>query len=145
MVNGFFDEFRFLSNFWLSEVMADGVRYRSVEHAYQAMKFTDQDERVQISLCESPGKAKRVSNKLTSFRPDWDEVRVDIMRGLVRQKFTNHSHLTEMLLLTAPHELEETNHWGDVFWGVCDGEGENWLGKILMEVRSELLLLKYSI
>ena len=67
------------------------------------------------------------------------------MRGLVRQKFTNHSHLTEMLLLTAPHELEETNHWGDVFWGVCDGEGENWLGKILMEVRSELLLLKYSI
>lgn len=32
----------------------------------------------------------------------------------------------------------EGNTWGDKFWGVCDGEGENHLGKLLMEVRAEL-------
>ncbi len=145
MVNGFFDEFRFLSNFWMAQVMADGWQYPSVEHAYQAMKLTHPDERIQVKMASTPGKAKRVGNKMASFRPDWQEVKVEIMRGLVRQKFTNHTYLTDMLLATAPLELEETNHWGDVFWGVCDGAGENWLGKILMEVRSELLLLKYTI
>jgi hypothetical protein len=43
-----------------------------------------------------------------------------------------------MLLLTGDEELIEGNFWGDVFWGVCNGVGKNHLGKILMEVRSEL-------
>ena len=34
--------------------------------------------------------------------------------------------------------LEEGNTWGDRVWGVCQGQGENRLGKILMKVREEL-------
>lgn len=142
MINGFFDEFRFLSNFWYSEIIADGVIYPTVEHAYQALKFTAPEERGLIAETRTPGKAKRISYKMKSFRTDWDEVRVDIMKILVRQKFIRHEELSTMLMLTHPHELEETNHWGDVFWGVCDGVGENQLGKILMDVREELMQRK---
>lgn len=142
MVNGFFNEFRFLSNFWYSEVVVDGVVYPTVEHAYQAAKFTDIEERTLVAEARTPGKAKRVSYKMKSFRTDWDEVKVDIMKVLVRQKFTRHDDLSVQLMLTHPHELEETNTWGDVFWGVCDGVGENQLGKILMDIREELMQRK---
>ena len=139
MINGFFDEFRFLSNFWYSKVTMGGYFYPTVEHAYQAAKFTSVEEQKLIREATTPGRAKRVSYKMATFREDWDDVRVSIMRELVRQKFLRHDDLREMLLLTHPHELEETNHWGDVFWGVCDGVGENQLGKILMKVRDEFL------
>lgn len=139
MINGFFDEFRFLSNFWYSEVTMCGYVYPTVEHAYQAAKLTGPEERKLIREATTPGRAKRVSYTMATFREDWDDVRVRIMRELVTQKFLRHEDLREMLLLTHPHELEETNHWGDVFWGVCDGVGENQLGKILMKVRDEFL------
>ena len=35
-------------------------------------------------------------------------------------------------------ELIEGNEWSDTFWGVCRGQGENWLGKILMKTRDNL-------
>lgn len=139
MINGFFDEFRFLSNFWPSTVIAGGFEYPTVEHAYQALKFVSPEERKQIREATTPGRAKRVSYKMASFRPDWDEVRVSIMRELVYQKFLRHEDLRIQLVLTHSHELEETNHWGDVFWGVCDGVGENQLGKILMGVREQFI------
>lgn len=31
-----------------------------------------------------------------------------------------------------------SNHWGDKYWGICDGEGENRFGEILMKIRSEI-------
>jgi predicted NAD-dependent protein-ADP-ribosyltransferase YbiA (DUF1768 family) len=42
------------------------------------------------------------------------------------------------LLETGDAELIEGNDWGDTFWGVCGGKGNNFLGKLLMEVRKEL-------
>ncbi len=60
------------------------------------------------------------------------------MRDLVRQKFLKHRDLAEMLFATGSAELIEENSWGDTFWGVCEGEGENRLGRVLMEVRDEL-------
>jgi len=139
MINGFFDEFRFLSNFWPSEVTMGGYMYPTVEHAYQAAKFTSAQEQKQIREATTPGRAKRVSYKMATFREDWDDVRYWVMRKLVTQKFSRHEDLREMLLLTHPHGLEETNHWGDVYWGVCNGVGENRLGTILMKVRDEFL------
>jgi predicted NAD-dependent protein-ADP-ribosyltransferase YbiA (DUF1768 family) len=57
---------------------------------------------------------------------------------MVRLKFSTHQELRERLLATGEAELIEGNTWNDTFWGVCKGEGQNWLGKILMEVRKEL-------
>ena len=60
------------------------------------------------------------------------------MAYLVREKFTTNQKLQKQLLATGDQHLEETNKWGDTFWGVCNGVGSNHLGKILMKVRDEL-------
>jgi len=72
------------------------------------------------------------------MRNDWEEVKVSVMRDLIRQKFKPGSELSDRLLDTGDWLLEEGNTWGDTFWGVCDGVGENWLGRLLMERRGEL-------
>jgi hypothetical protein len=48
--------------------------------------------------------------------------------------------LKQLLLATGDKELIEGNTWGDTFWGVCNGIGQNHLGKILMAKRTELKL-----
>jgi predicted NAD-dependent protein-ADP-ribosyltransferase YbiA (DUF1768 family) len=60
------------------------------------------------------------------------------MEGLVRQKFSKDPVLRQRLLDTGDQDLVEGNTWGDTFWGVCRGQGSNWLGRILMDVRAEL-------
>ena len=106
------------------------------------MKLTSPEERKLVREATTPGRAKRIAYKMDTFREDWDDIKWQVMYHLVGIKFAYHKDLREMLLLTHPHELEETNTWGDHFWGVCDGEGENQLGKILMTVRDEFLLNK---
>ena len=60
------------------------------------------------------------------------------METLVREKFSHNKDLKEMLLETGDAIIEEGNDWNDTFWGVCNGKGENHLGKILMKIREEL-------
>ena len=70
------------------------------------------------------------------LRPDWEEVKISIMKSCLEAKFKDND-LMEMLKSTAPKYLEETNNWGDKFWGVENGVGENMLGKLLMEIRDD--------
>jgi predicted NAD-dependent protein-ADP-ribosyltransferase YbiA (DUF1768 family) len=60
------------------------------------------------------------------------------MYDIVLDKFTRNPYLAEMLVETGDRYLEESNHWNDTVWGVCDGIGTNWLGKIIMDVRDQL-------
>jgi predicted NAD-dependent protein-ADP-ribosyltransferase YbiA (DUF1768 family) len=60
------------------------------------------------------------------------------MYSIVLDKFTRNSKLGDLLIETGDRYLEETNHWGDKIWGVCDSVGTNWLGKILMDVRNQI-------
>ena len=138
MISEFQGEFRFLSNFWPCEVELEGIRFPSVEHAYQSAKTLDLKKRKQISEMTSPGEAKRAGNTLI-LRPDWEEIKIEVMRELLRQKFdiTKHYDLWLELHMTKPEELVEGNWWEDTFWGVCKGKGENHLGKLLMEIRYE--------
>jgi ribA/ribD-fused uncharacterized protein len=138
-ISGFFGEYRFLSNFWPVEVQFDGEIYPSVEHGYQAAKCLELSARDEIRRAARPGKAKKLGGR-GQVRPDWEQIRVEVMRELVRQKFVSHRDLAEMLLATENAELVEENTWGDTFWGVCDGAGENRLGRILMDVREEIRL-----
>jgi ribA/ribD-fused uncharacterized protein len=134
-MNEFSGKFRFLSNFYPCIVMLDGVAYASVEHAYQAAKTFDLRERWEIRQMPTAGKAKRRGSKVT-LRPDWDEVKVSIMRDLVRQKFSRPELRDQLRAVKGP--IVEGNNWGDTFWGVCNGVGTNWLGRILEEVRDEV-------
>jgi len=128
---------RFLSNFWPSEIEFEGSTYATVEHAYQAAKTLDLEERRRIAGLATPAEAKRAGRALTP-RADWEQVKFEVMEGCVRQKFATHAELRELLIDTGDAELEEGNTWGDRVWGVYEGQGENRLGKILMKVREEL-------
>jgi ribA/ribD-fused uncharacterized protein len=136
-ITSFSGEYRWMSNFWPSPVTYQGVVYPSVEHIYQAMKTLDESWRAKILSCETPGRAKRMSREVP-LRPDWEEVKVGIMTELVQSKFASSEELARKLLGTGERVIEEGNTWGDTFWGVCKGEGQNMMGRILMQVRSEL-------
>lgn len=136
MINYFNGQYGFLSNFYSAEVYLDGVKYATVEHAYQAAKSLDPEERKQVQLATTPAIAKKLG-KFVTKRDDWDEVKVSIMHSLVKQKFL-HSELYDKLMATGDEELIEGNWWGDVFWGMYKGKGRNELGKILMQVRKDL-------
>ena len=143
-VKQFQNEHRFLSNFAYVDVVFEGVTYRSVEAAYQAAKTLDPELRKPFMYAMSY-QAKRMG-KLLDVRPDWDDVKESIMCDLLRQKFYNNPYHKNGLLATGDGYLEEGNVWGDRYWGVDlqTGEGENRLGKILMEIRSELETIKFN-
>jgi len=134
-ITRFTEENSFLSNFYFCKIEMEGIGYLSVENAYQAAKTLDVDERRAMSLM-SPGQSKRRGSKV-ALREDWESIKMGIMEDLIRQKFQN-AELREKLLATGDAELIEGNNWCDRFWGMCDGEGENHLGKILMKIRSEI-------
>ena len=134
MISSFRDEYFFLSNFYPVEIKLDGIVYPNAEAAFQAQKTLDVEERRKFSMLKNPVQAKRLGRKV-KLRDDWEEVKLDIMTEIVSQKFLQHPHLIEMLLQTGDEELIEGNKWGDRFWGVCKGKGENHLGKILMKIR----------
>jgi len=142
-IDQFKDEFRFLSNFWPVAVRLEDDEfpdtYRTVEHAYQAAKTLDPGERRTIREAKTPGEAKALG-AVVILRPAWDDIRLNVMRGLVWQKFTENPPLRAMLLATNDAELVEGNTWGDIFWGVNTktGKGENHLGKILMDTREKI-------
>lgn len=131
-------EYRWLSNFWPVMVSLDGVDYPSVEHAYQAAK-THLSLRDPFRHC-SAGQAKRLG-RTVKMRADWEQVKVSTMRSLIKQKFAPGTELGEKLKATGDMQIVEGNHWGDVFWGVCKGRGQNQLGQLLMGIRADLLSL----
>ncbi len=136
----------FLSNFYglkpgeeRLSIVFDDVAYPTVEHAYVAAKLTDLALREEVRLLPKPGQAKSfLKDRGLTERSGWDEMKLAVMEGLVRQKFA-HPKLAAMLLATGDEELIEGTTW-DVFWGVDErtGEGENYLGKIQMKIRAEL-------
>lgn len=136
MITSFSGVYRFLSNFWPCSIGYYGIVYPSVENAYQALKCVDPEDRRRF-VDATPGLAKSLG-KTVELRPDWDLVKLFFMRELVAQKFRNDEDLKVRLKNTGDQELVEGNTWGDKFWGVCKGQGQNHLGKILMEVRKNL-------
>lgn len=128
-------EHRWLSNFWFAKVMLDDVVYPSVEHAYQAAK-TYPSERPPFLSCTA-AEAKKLGRQVV-IRDEWELVKLDVMRSLIEQKFAPGTDLAKKLLETGDVRLVEGNKWGDTFWGVCNGRGQNHLGEILMAQRSQL-------
>ena len=135
-IDSFTNDNWFLSNFSPAEVEYEGVNYPTTEHAFQAAKTLDKDERKEFLKNKDPGHAKKLGRKV-QIRSDWIDIRKYIMLDLLRQKFANDPLKTQ-LLDTGDIELIEGNWWGDTYWGVCKGIGENMLGKLLMKVRDEL-------
>lgn len=136
MITEFSGEYRFLSNFYPCHIILGSKILPTVEHAYQAMKTLTIKDQLWIEGSNTPGQAKYRGRNIL-IRPDWDVVKLDVMNALIMQKFTNkqNAHLKEMLIATGDEQIIEGNTWGDTFWGVSNGVGENHLGEILMWTR----------
>lgn len=135
-IKGFFGEYRWLSNFHECPILWQGFGFTSTEAAYQASKTTSKSIAKDFQNY-NPSQSKQ-HGKLITVRKDWPNIKFDIMAQIVLQKFLIHADLREKLLETGNKYLEETNHWGDIYWGVCNGVGESKLGKVLMATRAYL-------
>jgi ribA/ribD-fused uncharacterized protein len=131
---GFKDHNRWLSNFWMAPITIGVLTFPSNEHAYQAAKSFDPADWAMVLNATSPGAAKQLGRRV-KLRPDWEEVKLAVMAEITAAKYDQHPDLREKLMATKGWRLVEDNHWGDTFWGVCRGVGENHLGRIIMEYR----------
>ena len=135
------------SNFWPAPIEIGILTspgrslWPTSEHYFQAMKFYGIDEdhdnhMEEIRLCNSPGKAYYLGWKRKP-RLDWDEIRNGIMKVALICKFSQHKDLRTALKETGNINIiqrcSRDNYWGDGY----PGEGQNMLGKLLMEVREE--------
>lgn len=136
-ITRFIGEYAFLSNWHASTFSVNGKLYPTVEHAYQASKADSESEHEIIRRAKTPAEAKKLGQSIV-VREGWHEAKVTLMRDFVRAKFENPL-LRELLLATGDAELVQDNKFNDRFWGVCNGSGQNWLGKILEEVRAEIV------
>lgn len=135
-IKGFTGPYAWLSNFYIEP---DGT---FVEFEYQRAKCAEFHDRNELDKLWATGKVTpkmaKALGKGVKIREDWDDVKVNIMLFYVTKKFRDHEDLRILLQLTGKAHIEETNWWGDTFWGVCNGLGQNILGDILMQVRGEL-------
>ena len=133
------DPYGEFSNFASFPITLDGQAWPTSEHYFQAQKFDDAAYREKIRVAGSPMVAARLGrSRSVPIRADWESTKIDVMRRAVMAKFTTHAVLRELLLSTGDEPLVEAAD-GDSFWGCGrNGDGKNWLGRILMEVRSRL-------
>ena len=147
MIESFSGRYNFLSNFYPAKIEHQGITYPTLEHYYVSMKVKNDQQidgkyitmidcRELIAKMPNPARVKQFG-KIIKVRRDWDDVKLDIMLWGIREKF-KHTDLKDLLLSTGDQELVEGNTWNDTYWGICRGEGQNNLGKILMKVRMEL-------
>jgi len=134
-------EYRWLSNFYPVTIEYEGIKFPSVEHFYQAMKFSDVYWK-HFATCKHPKRESRNKSELFDNKT-WTCRRVGVMLMGLRLKFQN-PELRQKLIDTGNVQLVEGNYWHDNFWGNCtcekcaDIEGVNMLGNILMYIREEI-------
>ena len=154
-----------LSNFSPVEVMYQGERFNSVEHAYQAMKFVSttwsevsdkdidfinkklEDSGESVTRADlphifskqsmSPGGSKKVANYLR--RLNYVRADWDDVKVSIMIDLLIQKYANDeyygILCSTKGKYLIEGNTWGDTFWGECNGRGRNFLGRSLMQLR----------
>ncbi|GHP00830.1 N-glycosidase YbiA [Reticulibacter mediterranei] len=135
-VNGTYGAFSNLAPYPIEQ---DGVWWPTVEHHFQAQKFHEPSlrERIrQLPFAEQAAVMGRSRHFL--LRPDWEDVKYEIMRRALYCKFTTHAPIRELLIETGEALIIEDAR-DDYCWGCGrDGSGRNMLGLLLMELRTVL-------
>lgn len=134
-------DFYVLSNFSSFQVFIYERDFATSEHAYHWRKFSDTNLSIGHAIwgARSAHEAFKIAESAKGHRrKDWDAVKLDIMREILRAKARQHEYVRRKLLATGNRELIE-NSWRDSFWGWGENrDGQNMLGKLWMEIRSEL-------
>ena len=133
-ISEFKGDYFFLSNFFCAPISYSGLTFTNNEAAFQSAKCPER----MAEFCNlNPSEAKKLGRQVP-LRPDWEDIKDKVMYDVCFAKFAQNPYLAECLRYTGSAELIEGNTWGDRVWGVCNGIGENRLGKILMQIRKEL-------
>lgn len=147
-------DFGFLSNFYIAPVEIEGRTWPHTEAFYQSRKSRNPDYHSRILEREKPSWSKYVGDsrigdsKLAEqswfrthpedLRADWEQIKLEVMQVALRAKFTQHIHLRWSLIATGTADIIEDST-SDYFWGCgTNGLGENWLGRLLMDLRRQL-------
>lgn len=115
------------------------------EALYQACRFPHMPEVQKIIIEQKSPMAAKMKSKASrkQTRPDWDNIRVNVMRWCLRIKLLhNWNSFLEVLLSTNSKPIVELSKKDD-FWGAKATEskllvGCNILGRLLMELREEV-------
>lgn len=139
MIGPFRRDYFWLSNMYENPIEISGQTFTCAEAAFQAHKVerSPYAEWGEGFTGINGYEARKLGRKVRLCK-DWEDIKDDVMHFVVKEKFIQHPGLRKLLFDTGNEELVEINSWGDTYWGVCNGEGENRLGKILMRVREEL-------
>lgn len=115
------------------------VEYKTPENFYQAMKTPKDDIETRRKIAAMGPFAAKNYWRRRKPRPDWTEIKLNVMEFALRHKFAPGTSWHERLMAIGDEEIIEWNNWGDRFWGrdVRDGQGENHLGRLLMKLRDE--------
>jgi ribA/ribD-fused uncharacterized protein len=132
-------DYGWLSNSAPYPISLESKMWYTAEHYFQTQKFYSEGVKKQILKTRSAAEVIRISNNpKLRIRKDWIYVRVDAMRTAVRAKFTQIPELRKLLVNTGDAVLidhsDDDSYWSDG----GDGNGQNMLGVVLMEVRDEL-------
>jgi len=127
------------SNFSRHGIDLEGDWWPTVEHYFQAQKFAGTAYATQIQQATTPKQAAELGrSRKRPLRPDWEQIKDDVMLKAVLRKFELHEELRTILLDTGEEDIVE-NAPGDYYWGCgADGSGKNTLGKLLVKVRNTL-------
>ena len=128
-----------IGNYSPHPICIDGVTYRTVEHYFQSQKFVDAELPTKILQCSTPAHAKSMAwDNHIRTRPDWDSIKVGLMKYAIESKFKNHGNFLNPLMATGNREIVERTK-NDTCWGVSlEGIGDNMMGKLLMDLRATL-------
>ena len=128
------------------DIMVGRIIVRSSEALYQACRYPHLIDLQKIIIDQKePMAAKMESIPLRSqTRNDWDVVRVPIMRWCLKAKLAcNWSSIKKLILSTKNkpivEESKRDNYWGAIPQANGELKGQNQLGRLLMELREELL------
>jgi hypothetical protein len=143
-VCGFVDKAQWLSNYWISDVKVQDNVFPSAQNAYFAAAYWRNPELVEQFTKVTPMEASVLARELykthsSDYDPEFKDRRDDIMKRIVERKFVQNPYLKCKLMLSEDFNLQHTNTWDDTHFGVCNGEGKNLLGTILMELREKFL------
>lgn len=146
-------DFYVLSNFSAFRLRWDEMEFDTSEAAYQWEKFRgglDYKGRRPggrnhvgimdaIRTAPSAHEAFKIAERNREYvRKDWPLIKADVMRDILRAKADQHEYVRRKLLATGDRELIEDS-WRDDFWGWGPNhDGKNMLGKLWMEIRTEL-------
>lgn len=132
-------EYYVFSNFSSFQLEWKGILWMTSEHAYHSEKFEDKELIEQLKNTRSAHDAMKLAyaNK-DKYRKDWDNVKLKVMKEILRAKIEQHPYVKKKLIQSGDKELIEDS-WRDSYWGWGPNKnGENHLGKIWMELREEI-------